>query len=269
MIIDHIEISRGDFKMSVIELNISSESFSTDRKDSWKQSWLLFGFTFVAFAVYSILVVAFDFKHGVRGVVTGADYQSPFYGPDLTGYLSNWPVSLPFALLTLWAPFGFRGTCYYMRRVYYRSIFSSPPGCAIEGFEGRRGKYSGETKFPFFLNNYHKYFLYLAIVLGLFHWYEVILGVFHDGIYIGVGTIFAFLDAFFLTLYISSCHAFRNIFGGSSKRPGKFKYNFWSFISGLNERHGIFFWLSLFSIWIYDIYIRLVAWGFLTEVRFV
>ncbi len=255
--------------MSVIELNMSSESFATDRKDNWRQSWFLFGFTFVTFAIYSLAVVIFDFENGLRGVVPGAEYQSPFYGPDLTGYISGWPIMLPFAFLTLWAPFGFRGTCYYMRRVYYRSLFNSPPGCAVEGFEGRRGKYSGETRFPFFLNNYHKYFLYLAIALGIFHWYEVISSILHDGIYIGVGTIFGFFDAFFLTLYITSCHAFRNIFGGSSKRPSKKTYMIWAKISSLNEKHGLYFWLSMFSIWAYDLYIRLVAWGLLTEVRFI
>ena len=35
------------------------------------------------------------------------------------------------AFLILWIPGGFRATCYYYRKAYYRSFFGSPPGCAV------------------------------------------------------------------------------------------------------------------------------------------
>ena len=35
------------------------------------------------------------------------------------------------AFLILWVPGGFRATCYYYRKAYYRSFFQSPPACAV------------------------------------------------------------------------------------------------------------------------------------------
>ena len=34
-------------------------------------------------------------------------------------------------LLILWIPLGFRATCYYYRKAYYRFYFADPPGCAV------------------------------------------------------------------------------------------------------------------------------------------
>ena len=68
---------------------------------------------------------------------------------------------LPFLL-------GFRLTCYYYRKAYYRSFWLSPPACAVAEPHSR---YSGETRFPFNLQNLHRYALYLAIpVLAILWW---------------------------------------------------------------------------------------------------
>ena len=93
----------------------------------------------------------------------GALYLSPFYSPDL----KSWGLDLPFsyAFFVIWVPLGFRATCYYYRKAYYRSFFLSPPACAVAG--PRRRRYRGEAAFPYVLMNAHRYFLYLAtIVLG-------------------------------------------------------------------------------------------------------
>jgi hypothetical protein len=63
-------------------------------------------------------------------------------------------------------------TCYYYRRSYYRAFFWSPPACTIPD---ARAKYSGETKFPFILQNIHRYALYLAIVVLAILWWDAIL----------------------------------------------------------------------------------------------
>ncbi len=52
-----------------------------------------------------------------------------------------------------WAPGGFRATCYYYLKAYYRSYFRDPVACAMP--ESRRS-YVGETAFPFILNNLHR-----------------------------------------------------------------------------------------------------------------
>ena len=98
----------------------------------------------------------------------GAHYLSPFYSPDL----KSWGLDLPFthAFFVIWAPLGFRATCYYYRKAYYRSFFLSPPACAVAG--PQRGRYRGEAAMPFILQNAHRYFLYAGDVVLGFLWYD-------------------------------------------------------------------------------------------------
>ena len=65
------------------------------------------------------------------------------------------------ALLILWAPGGFRFTCYYYRGAYYKAFWADPPSCAVG--EPRKS-YLGENSFPLILQNVHRYFLYLALL---------------------------------------------------------------------------------------------------------
>ena len=46
----------------------------------------------------------------------------------------------------IWVPLGFRATCYYYRKAYYRAFFLSPPACAVR--PRRDGRYRGEAAFP-------------------------------------------------------------------------------------------------------------------------
>src|SRR5207249_3789791 len=101
---------------------------------------------------------------------------------------------LPFspALLILWAPGGFRVTCYYYRGSYYKALWADPPACAVGE---PRGHYRGERSFPLIIQNIHRYFLYLAIMFLFFLpyfvwkalWFTDAAGAVHFGI--GVGTI--------------------------------------------------------------------------------
>ena len=59
------------------------------------------------------------------------------------------------ALLILWAPGGFRFTCYYYRGAYYKAFWADPPSCAVG--EPRK-QYLGERSFPLILQNIHRYF---------------------------------------------------------------------------------------------------------------
>src|SRR3970282_1655237 len=75
------------------------------------------------------------------------NYLSPFYSPTLKP--SWWPWSP--AILILWGPAGFRLTCYYYRKAYYRSFWWSPPACAAPAARPRprrpRGLHGG-NRFP-------------------------------------------------------------------------------------------------------------------------
>ena len=64
-------------------------------------------------------------------------------------------------MLILWAPGGFRVTCYYYRKAYYRAFFLDPPACAVGEPQGDR--YRGETRLLLF-QNLHRYFLYFALI---------------------------------------------------------------------------------------------------------
>ena len=73
-----------------------------------------------------------------------------------------WTISP--ALLILIFPLGFRLTCYYYRKAYYRS-FWWPRRPAR--WPTRHGTYTGETRFPLILQNIHRYFFYFGLVFNV------------------------------------------------------------------------------------------------------
>ena len=164
---------------------------------------------------------------------------------------------------------GFRATCYYYRKAYYRSFFWSPPACAVPD---ARPRYSGETIFPFLLQNIHRYFFYLAVLLVVFLWWDALLAFrFPTGLGIGLGTLILVANVAMLSLYTFSCHSCRHLCGGYldtfAKAP--LRYRLWRTLNKLNARHGLFAWISLFSVIIADVYVRLVATGAITDPRIV
>jgi|ERR1035437_588574 hypothetical protein len=248
----------------------------TMRKDGW---WIVPTLTFLgfsAFIVYSTWA-AFQGEHYRFG-----PYLSPFYSPELLGSATAWfgpkpawfPTWMPFtaALLILWAPGGFRFTCYYYRGAYYKAFWADPPACAVG--EPRNG-YRGERKFPLVLQNVHRYFLYLALIFILVltydalqaMWFADASGVRHFGI--GVGTIVMVINVCLLGSYTFGCHSLRHLIGGRcdeiSKRPTQFAA--YKCVSGLNRRHMLFAWLSLFWVGFTDIYVRLCSMGVLHDIR--
>ena len=80
-------------------------------------------------------------------------------------------------------PGGFRATCYYYRKAYYRSFFGSPPGCAVRDWPKR---YLGETRFPFVLQNIHRYFFWLSLPILAFLWWDAFLAFRFNGRF-GIG----------------------------------------------------------------------------------
>jgi len=173
--------------------------------------------------------------------------------------------------LILAGPLGFRATCYYYRKAYYRAFFLDPPACAVGEPASRR--YSGETKFPFILQNLHRYFLYLAILFLVFLWHDVVLAFRWDGHFgIGLGTLVLLLNVTLLSIYTLSCHSLRHLAGGkldcfSCATFGKPRFGIWSGLTRLNERHMLFAWASLITVGLADLYIRLVASGVIRDLR--
>lgn len=219
-----------------------------------------------------------------------ANYLSPFYSPlmfdapwQMTAYgrpsghawfsgvtrPAWWPSFLAFspALLILWAPGGFRFTCYYYRGAYYKAFWQDPPSCAVGE---PRNSYLGENSLPLILQNVHRYFMYLAVIfiawlaIDVWHalWFrDLTSGQWKFGV--GVGTLILALNVVLLSCYTFGCHSFRHIVGGwrdlLSKAPAKAKV--YDCVSCLNRRHMLFAWMSLFSVGFCDVYVRLCSMG--------
>jgi hypothetical protein len=211
-------------------------------------------------------------------------YLSPFYSPELFGSSPHswfgpkpgwWPALLPFspALLVLWAPGGFRLTCYYYRGAYYKAFWADPPSCAVG--EPRKG-YRGERSFPLVIQNVHRYFLYLALVFLVFLTYDAWRSLWFEDpatgartFGIGVGSLVLTMNVVLLGFYTLGCHSLRHLVGGRltqiSKSP--VRHRTYRCVSGLNSRHMMAAWMSLFWVAFSDIYVRLCAMGIWTDWR--
>jgi len=236
---------------------------STQRRDAWWIELLPVIVLLGGFGIYATLR-AFEGNYYAWG-----PYLSPFYSPLIDPAHHWWPLSP--ALLILAGPLGFRITCYYYRKAYYRAFFLDPPACAVGEPRGRR--YRGETSFPFILQNVHRYFLYMAVVFLGFLWHDAVVAFIFDGRFgIGVGTLVLLGNVVLLTLYTFSCHSLRHLAGGhldcfSCVSFGGPRLSVWRGVSFLNERHMVFAWVSLVSVGLADFYIRLVASGAIRDVR--
>jgi hypothetical protein len=246
----------------------------TLRQDRW---WLYPAVTFTvffSFIVYSSVRAFMDRDYFAE------PYLSPFYSPCLGdcvkgssdfGQPFGWfPLSA--ALIVLIFPLGFRLTCYYYRKAYYRSFWLSPPAC---GVAEPHAAYTGETRFPLILQNVHRWFWYATFVVALILTWDVVLAFGpapgeSDGIHMGLGTVLMLVNVAFIWLYQLSCHSCRHIVGGRLRHFSKHpvRYRLWTWVSKLNARHANFAWLSLFSVALVDLYIYLLASGAFDDPRF-
>jgi hypothetical protein len=245
------------------------EQFRTLRTDSWWIQPLLVVIGLGVFAVYATWAALQNAHYFIE------PYLSPFYSPCISTNCTHADIpligswwNLSPAFLILWIPGGFRLTCYYYRKAYYRSFFQSPPAC---GVRDAAKSYCGETRFPFLLQNVHRYFFYLSLVILVFLWWDAIRAfAFPDGFGMGVGTVVLCVDAALLSIFSFSCNSCRHICGGylNSFHSAPGKYKTWRFISRLNERHMEYAWVSLIWVGLTDLYVRLVSMGVIHDLRF-
>ena len=254
------------------------------RRDRWRLQPAATALGLLAFVGYSTWAA---FRNGdyYAGSV-GRDYLSPFYSPCLTsnchGYVwgpitgSWWQVSP--ALLILIFPLGFRATCYYYRKAYYRSFWLAPPACGVADVGstrpgGVRSRYTGETRFPLIVQNFHRYFFYVAFIFAaILTWDAIAAFRFSNGVGVAVGTLVLSVNAVLIWAYTLGCHACRHLCGGGLRALSKAPLRrwFWQNVSGrLNPHHQLFAWLSLFWIAFTDFYIWLVATGTIHDPRII
>jgi len=194
---------------------------------------------------------------------------SPLIIPGKDG-LGSWvPKSLWWmspAMFILIVPAGFRGTCYYYRKAYYRSFFASPAACAVST---PFGDYNGERKL-FLFQNLHRYFMYLAVAYLFVLSYDVYMATqFHSGndagMGVSVGTLVLALNVVLLGGYTLGCHSFRHLIGGIRNRfrngGGKVAEKCWTACSGLNKNHNKWAIYSLFWVMFSDFYVYMCTSG--------
>lgn len=246
---------------------------ATQRRDAWWRAPVATVIALTAFGIYSIVILAMgeDYLY-TKG---GADYLSPFYSPDIR----TWGVHITvYGFFVAWVPAGFRVTCYYYRKAYWRSFFLSPPACAVQGPKGRR--YQGERRFPFILLNAHRFFLYLSLAVIGFLWYDVYQAFWFRGPGgseqggVGLGSLIMLVNVVLLTGFTFGCNSLRHLVGGgidcfTCSLSARARHRTWLGVNVLNRFHMQWAWVSLFSVALTDLYIRLAAGGVFTDPRII
>jgi hypothetical protein len=203
-------------------------------------------------------------------------YLSPLFSPLIL--LNPMPAWLSPGLLILWIPIGFRATCYYYRKAYYRFYFADPPGCAV-GEPTMHRRFALENAFPFVLQNLHRYLLYLAFIPLTFLWLDIIpafiapageAGVTDPGPRVGLGGLLFLVNVTLLTGYSLSCHSLRHLVGGrvdcfSCTRARRVRYTLWQRLTDLNRNHMWWAWTSLITVTLSDVYVRLLVLGVISD----
>jgi hypothetical protein len=247
----------------------------TARRDAWWVQPLAVFLGLSAFIVYATwAALQGNHYYLAQG---GRHYLSPFYSPELYGNSPHswfgpppgwWPTWLIFspAILILWAPAGFRVTCYYYRGAYYKAFWADPPACTVG--EPRKS-YWGERFGPLLVQNVHRYFLYLAILFLVFlatdvwHalWFTEESG--RESFGIGVGTLVLAVNVVLLGGYALGCHSLRHLVGGRLRQMSRHpvQQRAYNCVSCLNRRHLLWAWLSLFWVAFADLYVRLCSMG--------
>jgi hypothetical protein len=234
--------------------------FGTQRRDAWWLEIIPVVLLLGGFGVYATFR-AFEGSYYQWG-----PYLSPFYSPLIDASHHWWPYSP--ALLILALPLGFRATCYYYRKAYYRGFWFSPPACAVS--EPHK-KYTGERRFPLILQNSHRFWWYIAMLFNIMLTYDVVKAFdFNGSIGMSLGTLMLLVNLILIFLYTITCHSCRHIMGGRLNHFNRhpLRYKAWTLISKGNARHGTFAMTSLIFIALTDLYIRLAASTWIHDVRF-
>ena len=263
--------------MNGTEVALPRRSFGqTTRTDVWWLQPLLVFLGLGTFIVYSTWA-AFQGTHYYFG-----NYVSPFYSPEIFGDSPHswfgakpawWPAWLLFSptLLILWAPGGFRLTCYYYRGAYYKAFWADPPACTVG--EPRK-TYLGERSFPLIMQNVHRYFLYLALIFIVILTIDVWKALWFvdpasgkSSFGIGGGTIVLAINVYLLGGYTFGCHSLRHLIGGFRDQlaGSTSAYRAYACVTCLNRRHMLWAWMSLFWVGFTDLYVRLCSMGVWTD----
>ena len=244
------------------------------RVDNWRKSPILTFIGLSAFVLYGLIRTSSQDAFWVDKY----HYLSPFASPCLSdtcgkaaefGTWGTFPKMIPLAILTLPFLLLFRLTCYYYRKAYYRAFWQSPVACAVPE---PRGKYSGETRFPLIMQNAHRYFWFVAVLISLINTWDAIRA-FHSptGFGFGLGNIILVVNVVLLWSYTMGCHSCRHITLGRINHFSKHPVRYWLYerASWLNGRHMQLAWTTLATLVLTDAYIALVSANVISDLRFI
>ena len=247
----------------------------TLRTDPWWKAPRITATLLTIWVIYAMVHVFVG--HGYW--VASDHYLTPFYSPCISGEcvpgsstLGQWfpavPPIIPYALVSLPFVLGFRLSCYYYRRAYYRAFWRAPAACAVRE---PHATYSGETRFPLIGQNLHRYFWLAAVLISILNTYDLAQAFRGpDGSFgLGIGSLIMLINVVMLWAYTLGCHSCRHITGGRLKNFSRhpLRYWFWTKVSWLNARHMQFAWITLGTLMLTDLYIWLVAGGVFSDPR--
>ncbi len=250
-------------------------SQKTLRTDPWWRSPALVAVLLTIWVAYATVHVFI----GKYYWVPRYHYLTPFYSPCVSGectpgsaslgtWIGSLPPIIPYAFVSLPFVLGFRLSCYYYRRAYYRAFWRAPAACAVREPHATD---TGESRFPLLGQNLHRYFFWAAVLIGLLLTYDVAQAFRGpDGNFgLGLGTLIMLANVILIWGYTLGCHSCRHITAGRlnnfSKHP--VRYWIWTKVSWLNARHLQFAWASLGTLMLTDLYIWLVAAGVFNDPR--
>ncbi|HEY2443321.1 MAG TPA: hypothetical protein VGI31_09325 [Streptosporangiaceae bacterium] len=248
----------------------------TLRKDPWWRAPAITATLLTIWVIYATVHVLVGHWY----YVAKDHYLTPFYSPCISGEcvpgsssLGQWfpalPPIIPYALVSLPFVLGFRLSCYYYRRAYYRAFWRAPAACAVR--EPHK-TYTGETRFPLIMQNLHRYFFYAVILISVLNTYDLTQAFRgpNGDFGLGLGTLIMLINVVLLWAYTLSCHTCRHITGGRLKHFSRHpaRYWIWTQVSKLNARHMQLAWITLGTLMLTDLYIMLVASGAFSDLRF-
>ena len=247
----------------------------TRRRDSWAVYPIVQGLVFTICAGYlTFSGVLWQPLGGPAYEVDG--YLSPLFSPLIV--FPNMPWWLSPGLLILWIPIGFRATCYYYRKAYYRFYFADPPGCAV-GEPTIHRRFALENALPV-----HPPEPPPLPAVPRVHPADVPVArpparVQHRprrrtwptrGRGSASSAVLFLVNVVLLTGYSLSCHSLRHLVGGridcfSCTRARRVRYTLWQRLTDLNRNHMWWAWTSLITVTAADVYVRLMALGVISD----
>ena len=245
---------------------------ATLRKDPWWRQ------PAITAAALTVVVVYLTWASLVNADYFWKPYISPLYSPCLATTCAKgagfdwipWLTWLTPAIIIIGGPMGFRLTCYYYRKAYYRAFWRAPAACAVRE---PHAKDTGETRFPLILQNVHRYFFWIAMVFNVILTIDAVIA-FRDharpvGAH-GPGHARPARQRRAAVAVLAVLPRVPHVTGGRLKHFSKHpvRYWMWTQVSKLNARHMQFAWVSLFWVLFTDLYIRLVASGVISDPQF-